>query len=96
MDKQTILTAALELAKTRGYDNVYKRHVSTVLGIGMGTVNFHWGTMDALRIGIVHEAIRTGERAVVMQAASRRDPVLWLKRLSPSLRDQLAALNIAL
>lgn len=96
MDKQTILTAAVELAKTRGYDNVYKRNVSTVLGCGMGTVNYHWGTMDALRTGIVHEAIRTGERAIVLQAAARRDPILWHKRLSPDLREKLTALNVTL
>ncbi len=96
MDKQTILNAAVTLAASRGYDNVFKRNISTVLGIGMGTVNYHWGTMDALRTAIVHEAIRTGNRPIVLQAASRRDPVLWQKRLSPALREQLAALNITL
>lgn len=96
MDKQTILNAGVMLAQTRGYDNVFKRNIATVLGCGMGTVNYHWGTMDALRIAIVHEAIRTGDRAIVVQAAARRDPVLHHKRLSPNLRVKLVEMNVTL
>jgi AcrR family transcriptional regulator len=96
LDKQTILNAAVNLAETRGYLGVFKRNVALMLGCGMGTVNYHWGTMDALRIAIVHEAIRTGNRAIVLQAAARRDPVLHHKRLSPNLRVKLTALNVTL
>ena len=56
MDKSTILKAAVTLAETRGYDNVYKRHIANVLGCGMGTVNFHWQTMAALREAIIDHA----------------------------------------
>jgi AcrR family transcriptional regulator len=96
LDKQTILDTAVKLAETRGYDNVLKRNIAAVLGCGMGTVNYHWGTMDALRTAIVHEAIRTGMRQIVMQAAARRDPVLHHKRLSPNMRVKLTALNVTL
>ena len=94
MDKQTILDAAVTLAATRGYENVFKRNISSVLGIGMGTVNYHWGTMTALRTAIIHEGIRTGNKPVVLQAASRRDPILWRKNLSPALREKLDTLGI--
>jgi len=96
LDKQTILEAALALAATRGYENVFKRNIAVVLGCGMGTVNYHWGTMDALRTAVVHEAIRTGNKQVVMQAASRRDPIIWRKNLSAALRTQLDALGISI
>lgn len=96
LNKQTILDVGVTLAATRGYDNVFKRNIADVLGCGMGTVNYHWGTMDALRIAIIHEAIRTGNRAIVTQAAARRDPVLHHKRLSPTLRVKLTALNVTL
>jgi AcrR family transcriptional regulator len=68
LDKQTILKAAVTLAETRGYDNVYKRNISQVLGCGMGTVNYHWGTMKELRTAIVQEGVRTNNKRILMQA----------------------------
>lgn len=68
MDKQTILKAAITLAATRGYDNVYKRHIAGFLKCGMGTINYHWGTMKELRTSVVQEAVRTGNKRVMLQA----------------------------
>lgn len=96
MDKQTILSAAVTLAKSRGYRGVLKRHLSGVLGIGMGTVNYHFGTMDALRAEIVREAIRSDDRQIVLQAVALRDPIVWRKNLAPSLREKLDAMGISL
>lgn len=94
MDKQTILTAAVELAKTCGYRDVFKRNVATVLGCGMGTVNYHWGTMDALRKAIVIEALGTGCRQIVAQAVALRDPIVKRENLSHGQRAKLDALGI--
>ncbi len=96
MDKQTILTAAVILAKSRGYRGVLKRHLSTVLGCAMGTVNYHWKTMDTLRGAIVREAIATGDKQIVLQAVALRDPIIWHKNLSPSLREKLDAMGLSL
>jgi AcrR family transcriptional regulator len=95
LDKQTILNAGVELAKTRGYRDVLKRNIAFVLGCGMGTVNFHWGTMDALRKAIVIEALRTGCRQIVAQAVALRDPIIKRENLSRAQRAALDALSIA-
>lgn len=95
MDKQTILNAGVELAKTRGYREVFKRNIATVLGCGMGTVNYHWETMDALRKAIVIEALNTGCRQIVAQAVALRDPIVKRENLSRGQREKLDALAIA-
>jgi AcrR family transcriptional regulator len=91
LDKQTILTAAVGLAETRGYRAVYKRNIASVLGCGMGTINYHWGTMDALRTEIVREALRTGNRRVVGQAVALGDRIVARENLS---RGQRATLDL--
>ncbi len=95
MDKQTILNAGVELAKTRGYREVFKRNIAFVLGCGMGTVNYHWGTMDELRKAIVIEALNTGCRQIVAQAVALRDPLVKRENLSRGQRDKLDALGVA-
>lgn len=77
MDKHTILAAGIELAKTRGYRSVLKRHIAETLGCGMGTVNFHWGTMAALREAILATAIAQGNKLIIMQAVGLRDPAVY-------------------
>lgn len=94
MSKQKILDAAVKLAETFGYRGVVKRQVAETLECAMGTINYHWGTMSALRSAIVHEAIRTGNRQIVLQAAAHRD--LRRESMSHALRKQLDALNISL
>lgn len=94
MDKQTILQAAVTLAETRGYRGVLKRNIAAVLGCGMGTVNYHWETMDALRRAVVLEALATGNRQIVLQAVAVRDPILKRENLSRGQRDKLDALGV--
>ena len=77
MDKQTILNAGVELAKTRGYNQVFKRNIAETLGCGMGTVNYHWGTMLELRRAILKKAIAGGNRIIIMQAIGLRDPEVY-------------------
>lgn len=76
MDKQTILTAGVKLAESLGYKAVYKRHVAEKLKCGMGTINYHWDTMKALRTAIVEQAIVEGNLRVVQQAVAWRDPAV--------------------
>lgn len=93
MDKHQILAAGVELAKTHGYRAVFKRHIAAVLGCGMGTVNYHWGTMDGLRGAIVREAIAIGCRQIVAQAVALRDPIVKRENLSRGQREKLDALG---
>jgi DNA-binding transcriptional regulator YbjK len=95
LDKQTILNAGVELAKTRGYCNVFKRNIATTLGCAMGTVNYHWETMNALRRAIVMEALSTGCREIVAQAVAMCDPIVKRENLSRAQRQKLDALSVA-
>lgn len=75
MYKAQILAAALELAESLGYQHVFKRHIAKKLKIGMGTVNSNWGTMEALRLEVVREAIHVGNPTVMLQAIAARHPL---------------------
>jgi AcrR family transcriptional regulator len=94
LDVQTILNAGIELAKTRGYRGVYKRHLAEVLGCGMGTINYHWGTMNELRAAIVRRAIAIGNRQIVTQAVALGDPVISRENLSQGQREKLDKMRI--
>lgn len=84
MDKQTILKAAVTLAETRGYDHVFKRNIASVLGCGMGTVNYHFGTMDAVRLAVVQEAVRTNNKRIMLQAIAANHHAI--RHLTPEQR----------
>jgi AcrR family transcriptional regulator len=50
-----ILRAARTLARRHGIDRVLKRHVAEHLGCATGTINTHFGTMQALRDAVVDD-----------------------------------------
>lgn len=89
--REMILGAAVKLAETLGYRSVFKRHLADALQCGMGTINYHWGTMDVLRESIVHRALRDGNRAVLLQAVALHDPLVCRENLSRQQRARLDA-----
>jgi len=72
MDKQTILGAAVALAKKHGYRGVLKRHIAERLGCATGTINYHFGSMDILRARMVIEAKRRGVHEQILKAGVPR------------------------
>ena len=90
--REMILGAAVKLAETLGYRAVLKRHLADALDCGMGTINYHWGTMDVLRESIVRRALRDGNRQILLQAVALRDPLVRRENLS---REQRAGLDAA-
>jgi AcrR family transcriptional regulator len=72
MTRQQILEAGTLLAETYGYQGVFKRHISKHLRCGMGTINYHWTTMQELRSAMVRRARALGTHEKIMQAASRQ------------------------
>ena len=91
-NKEQILVCAIHLAFTYGYRGVLKRHIADRLKCAMGTVNHHWGTMDALREAIVREALRIGNRAILAQAVALNDPLVKRENLSRAQRAKLDTL----
>jgi AcrR family transcriptional regulator len=68
--KKQILDAGVLLAETHGYQGVFKRHIAAYLKCGMGTINYHWGTVVELRSAMVREAKRKGRHERIMRAAT--------------------------
>ena len=70
--RESILDATRALARRRGIDRVFKKHIAAALRCGMGTVNHHWGTMDALREEIRTEARRTRDITLLSGTPRKR------------------------
>ena len=71
-NKEQILVCAIHLAFTYGYRGVLKRHIADRLKCAMGTVNHHWGTMDALRAAMVKRAKCDGTHKAIIRAVVSR------------------------
>jgi AcrR family transcriptional regulator len=89
MMKQTILLAAVRLARTQGMFKLKRREIAKAAGCGNGTVNYHFKSMDALRGAVVAHAIEHQVIEVLVQARAERDPRLG--RMSQELKDRVAA-----
>jgi AcrR family transcriptional regulator len=72
-DKQTILTAALQLARRHGYTNVTRCQIAALSGCTSTLVPHYFGTMPQLRRAIMGEAIRTRDLTVIAQGLIAKD-----------------------
>ena len=88
MIKQTILLAAVRLARTQGLRGLTRLKVAEAAECGNGTVNYHFESMDALRGAVINHAIEHEIIEVLVQARAERDPRLG--RLSPALKERVA------
>lgn len=89
MLKQTILGAAVTLARRLGLSQLTRRQVATAADAGLGTINYHFGNMDGLRDAIVDYAVENEIIEVLVQARAERHPRL-VGRLSPALKERVA------
>lgn len=86
-----ILRAAVRLAKKRGFRAFTRSDVAVEVGCATGTVNYHFDSMDVLRMEVMREAIRREVMAVVAEGLSRRH-VLVLR--APERLRRKAALQL--
>lgn len=86
--KQTILLAAVKLARTHGLRGLTRLGVAGAAGCGNGTVNYHFKSMDKLRDAVIEHAVDKEIIEVLVQARAERDPRLG--RLSPALKERVA------
>lgn len=66
--KQKILDTAVSLARSRGYQYVYKHDIARLLGCSEATVNYHWDTMVKLRNAVIINAIETRDLTILAQS----------------------------
>lgn len=73
--KQKILETAVTLARSRGYQNVFKHDIARLLGISEGTVNYHFGLMTKLRTAVMAHAIAAEDLPIIAQGLIGRHPL---------------------
>lgn len=88
MLKQTILLAAVRLARTQGLLKLKRQDIARAAECGNGTINYHFESMEALRGAVIDYAVEHEVIEVLVQARAERDPRLG--RLSPALKERVA------
>lgn len=89
MLKQTILLAAVALARTQGLRALTRLDVAKAAKAATGTISYHFGSMDGLRNAVVDHAIKHKCIEVLVQARAERHP-RQIGRLSPALKARVA------
>lgn len=87
---QEILDAGLALAKEKGFNKVTRTDVAARAGMGVGTINFHFGNMDQLQRKIMREAVNRGVLRVLAQGLAVKHPEAL--KAPDSLRERAADL----
>lgn len=91
--REQILGAALELARRDSYSTMTRDEVAASAGVGAGTVNAIFGTMDLLRQEVMKAAISREVIEIIADGLSKRDP---LARKAPAgLKQKAAALILS-
>lgn len=69
-----ILNAAIDIAQTDGWRAVTRDRVAEQAYVAQGSVNAHFGTIDALRTAVMEEAVRREIVAIVAQGLAEQHP----------------------
>lgn len=72
--KAMILQAAIEAAKSHGYQNVTRDDIANRAGVSMGLVTKYYGTMNQLRRAIMRAAVVEEIGPVIAQGLVFNDP----------------------
>lgn len=60
------------MARRHGVDRMCKKHIAEHLRCGMGTVNYHWKTMAALREAVIEIARSENDSALLTGTLRRK------------------------
>lgn len=83
--QQQILTAALKLAVTHGYENVTREALADRCNVSPALISHYFGTMALLRRAMMGEAITTANLTVLLQGIAAKD------KRACSISDELRA-----
>lgn len=87
--KERILGAAVALAKREGLRRFVKADIARAVWCGTGSINYHFSTMDKLRVAVIDHAIKHEIVEILAQARAERHPRL-IGRLTPALKERVA------
>lgn len=88
--KDLILQTAVRLAKDVGLRGITRDRIAEASECAVGTINYHFATVDALRDAVVDYALDNEVIEVIAQARAERHPRLK-GRLTPALKERVAA-----
>jgi AcrR family transcriptional regulator len=74
--RDKVLAATLPLAIAKGYDKLTRDEIAEAAGISGGTLGYHFGSVDALRVALVEYALAKRCLPVIAQALVARDPAV--------------------
>lgn len=86
--KQSILLAAVALAKKQGFRNIRRREICANASAANGTINYHFGDMDGLRDEVMRHAIDAEILEIVAQGLTENHKLVM--RASEALRRRAA------
>lgn len=73
--RESILAAAVEVAKSQRLAEMTRAGVAREAGVAPGLVSHYFGDMAALRAEIMTQAVREGILAIVAEGLALRDPI---------------------
>ena len=71
--KDHILTVAVGMAKTEGYNKITRDKIAEGAGVSMGLVTRYFGTMNHLKTAIMRRAIKQGIAEIIAQGLANGD-----------------------
>lgn len=72
--KQQILTAALAIAETVGYQNITREAIAERVGVSHSLVNLYFVVMAELKSAVIREAVRVRNYPVIAQGLVAKEP----------------------
>lgn len=67
---------AIELARVRGYEHVYRRRLAKRCKCAESLVSYHYSSMSKLRDAIIAHAIETEDLQIIAQGFASRHPLV--------------------
>lgn len=89
--KELILSVAMDLAKEKGFSNLFRTEIVERSGVAAGSVNYCFDTMDGLKDAVMKKAIDDQELTIIAQGLTARNEIA---RTAPDELKQQALISM--
>lgn len=73
--RKHVLAAALELAKTKGYNSVTRGDIAGSAGVSPGLISHYFKSIEALQVVILKTAVKREILEIIAQGITNKDPI---------------------
>lgn len=87
--REQILTAAVTVAKSVGYNHIQRADIAAQANCATGTVNHYFGTMTQLKRAVMRHAIVERIDEIIMQGIACNDA--QVNKLSAEVKQQICS-----